>query len=397
MAMLTHRRLRLPSHYYVLYDPPDDAGDETLHFISECRKVKVKGHSFREFQQSVIPLLNGVHTFEEIAREVADIFAPEDLEACLHLLAEQNLIEDAEECPLSPDVSRRLEPQLNFFHEVSPNPYELQRRLESATVTVIGLGGAGASAVLSLAAAQVGALRCIDELPVAPADPYLASIFSPGDVGVARVEVVRRSVGILAPQVKFSTYQSSLETDADLLTAIQGSNFVICCTDPAQASLAYKLNRVCLRAGIRWTSCTASGPEVVVGPTVHPLETACYLCYKMRMVACAENPEDEFAFQRFLDRRMQDDSGRRENLVFGTGLAGNLLGLEALKVLTGMTPPSLLGRVAVIDLMSLTLKKHLILRKPWCPACFDQQPEDHGLTIRQASVVGEEDGNSKTV
>ena len=57
-----YRKPRLPSHFYVLVDPPDSEGDETLHFVSESRKIKVKGHSFREFQQHVVPLLNGEHT-----------------------------------------------------------------------------------------------------------------------------------------------------------------------------------------------------------------------------------------------------------------------------------------------------------------------------------------------
>src|SRR5260370_3793849 len=49
------------------------------------------------------------------------------------------------------------------------------------------------------------------------------------------------------------------------------------------------------------------------------------------ILACAGNPEDEFAYERFLDRRKQDDSDTRENLVFGAGLIANWLGLEAMK------------------------------------------------------------------
>jgi adenylyltransferase/sulfurtransferase len=370
-------RPRLPSHYYVWFEPPDDKGDEVLHFVSERRKIKLKGHSFREFQQYVLPLLDGRHTVAEIQAEVADLFAPEDLEAGLKLLAEQNLLEDAAASPLPADLHGRLEPQLNFFHEVAIRPQQMQQQLADATVSIVGLAGAGATAAVALATAHVGTLRCIDSLPVAAADPYLAPVYAPGDVGGARADVIRRRVEALAPQVKVVTHPAALETDADVQAAVQGSAFVLCCLDAGQAALSYRLNRVCLRAGIRWTSCATSGLEVVVGPTVHPLETACYLCYKMRAVACSHNPEQEFAFQHFLDRRKRDDSGRRENLVFGTGLAGNLLGLEALKELTGVAPPAAVGRILVLDLLDLSLTKHLVLRKPWCPACF-AKPEEEG-------------------
>jgi bacteriocin biosynthesis cyclodehydratase domain-containing protein len=94
----------------------------------------------------------------------------------------------------------------------------------------------------------------------------------------------------------------------------------------------------------------------------------------MRAVACTENSEEEFAHLRFLDRRKRDDSGRRENLVFGVGIVGNLLALEAFRALLGV-PAAASGRVIVFDFMESTSKKHVVLRKPWCPACFGTKAE----------------------
>jgi citronellol/citronellal dehydrogenase len=50
----------------VWFDPPDEDGDEVLHIVSERRSLKLKGRSFREFHQRVIPMLNGKHSVEEI-------------------------------------------------------------------------------------------------------------------------------------------------------------------------------------------------------------------------------------------------------------------------------------------------------------------------------------------
>ena len=44
----------LPTHYFVWFDPPDEAGDEALHFVSERQSLKLKGRAFREFHQRVI-------------------------------------------------------------------------------------------------------------------------------------------------------------------------------------------------------------------------------------------------------------------------------------------------------------------------------------------------------
>ena len=153
---------------------------------------------------------------------------------------------------------------------------------------------------------------------------------------------------------------------------------VVCCLDASYANLVFKLNRVCLADGRRWMTCALAGAEVVVGPVMHPGRTACYLCYRMRVVACAGNPEDAFAYERYLDGRKRDDGVRRENLVFGAGLAANLAGLEVVKLLTSVMEPSLVGRILTVRLTDLSVQRHTVLRKPWCPACFTPDPSEPG-------------------
>jgi adenylyltransferase/sulfurtransferase len=163
--------------------------------------------------------------------------------------------------------------------------------------------------------------------------------------------------------------ESEVDSEAGLRAAVAGSDFIVCCLDAGQSNQVYKLNRVCLEAAIPWTSCALAGTELILGPTVHPDSGPCYLCYRMRVVACAANPEDAFDMERRLDRRKKDDSARRENLVFAAGAAGNLIGIEVLKELTGMAEPTLQGKIAVFDLLQHSITKHVVLRKPWCPAC----------------------------
>jgi len=323
----------------------------------------------------VIPLLDGRHTLPEIEAEVAEVFAPQDLEAGLQLLAEHNLLQDAGASELPEEMASRLAPQLNFFHEMEINGEEMQARLRRATVTVLGMGGAGAGAAQALAAAGVGNLRCFDSERVGQTDTYLSPIFSLADIGELRTAVVARKISASTPEVTVATHDHFPENDDEVLELIEGSDFVLNCLDQGQSSLIYKLNRACLKANIAWSSCAAEGPEVVIGPTVVPFETACYLCYKMRTVACAGNPEEEFAFETFLDRRKKDDSVRRENLVFGVGLAANLLSLEAVKALSKTLSSSAPGKIIVFDLLTLDSSKHVVLRKPWCPACFKADTE----------------------
>jgi molybdopterin-synthase adenylyltransferase len=369
MPNFPYRRPQLPSHYYILCEPPDAKGEEVLRFVSDTRSVKIKGRSFRDFQLRVVPLLDGTRSFEDIAEAVGDLFAHAELHAALTLLAEQNLLRDASlSAGLSDDAVSR-EPQINFLHEIAGQPAEVQRKLAAATVAVLGLGAVGAGASLALAASGVGAFRLIDHLRVSPADPYLSPAYAGDDIGASRAEIVRRKLEQDAPHAAIVVQDAPLETDAEVTAAVAGSDFVLCCIDGGQASLAYKLNRVCLASGTSWIACDCSAAEITVGPLVVPGRTACHLCYKMRLVAGSETPEDEFAFQSFLDRRKHDDSIHRQNLVFTAGLGAQLVALEAFKQLSGVLPPVTRGRIFVFDTMQLTSTPHVVLRKPWCPAC----------------------------
>jgi hypothetical protein len=98
----------------------------------------------------------------------------------------------------------------------------------------------------------------------------------------------------------------------------------------------------------------------------------------MRMVVCADNPEASFDFESFLDRRKSDDSSRRANLVFGSAVAGHLGGMEVVKALCLPEMLATRGRIQVVDLRDLSSVAHVVLRKPWCPACLATWDQEAG-------------------
>jgi bacteriocin biosynthesis cyclodehydratase domain-containing protein len=376
MPTYPFRKPLLPSHYSVWFEPPDEAGDEVLHIVSERRSLKLKGHSFREFRRSVIPLLDGNHTLESIQEATRDVFRTQDLNECFSVLSDQGVLVEGDGLNLSSDVTTRMAPQLNWFHDAAPG-LDLQLRLMKADVAVVGLGGAGSAAALALGAAGIGTVRCVDSLPVTLADVYLTPAMGLAQVGANRASATASLLGAAAPQVKAHSDDHPLESEDQIRAAIKGADMVVCCLDASQSNLIFKLNRVCLADGIRWISCALAGAEIIVGPAIHPGHGPCYLCYRMRAVACAGNPEEAFAYEKYLDRRKRDDSACRENLVFGAGLAANFLGMEVLKDLTGLCEPSLVGQILTIRLTDLTMERHTILRKPWCPACFREEEGAH--------------------
>jgi adenylyltransferase/sulfurtransferase len=323
----------------------------------------MKGYSFREFVQSVVPLLDGRHTFKEIHAGVQDIFEAEDLVECLELLASQGLLEVGDGWGLSDDAENRLRPQLNFFHNLSVEPWVYQQRLTASRIAVVGLTPSGVAATRALANAGVGYLRGIDAEETSPADTYFHADLH---LGRLRTEAISSS---LSATTVFEPFSDRLTTDATVERALEGSAFVVNCLDEGNLSSMYRLNRVCLKMKKPLINASASGFEVIVGPTVFPGETACYMCFRMRLLACAEDPEAGYDFESYLDRRKTDDTNRRANLVFGPVIAGQLAALEVMKFVSGIGEPATRGRAQVLDLRDLKSTMHVVLRKPWCPAC----------------------------
>lgn len=372
MSQLQFNKPRLRRYFYVRLETTGAGAEESLVFTSGRRRIRVAGQGLAEFFRRVMPLMDGDRSLDEIEQAVAPLFSRADLESALLLLAGHQLLEDGAAEIAADDRQAGLAPQLNFFLELSGD-LKPQQRLASATVTVIGASGVAAQAALSLAAAGTATVRLSDPHPVTPADVYLSTVFDLQNIGSMRAEVLRDKIARVAPEVNCVAQTGQLRTEEDVEQAVRGSHFVVCCVDAGLSSALYQLNRVCQANGIPWTSAAVSGFEGILGPTVLPGQTPCYLCYRMRAVACAESPEDEFAFQRFLDQRKQDDGGQRENLVFACGTMGHLLGLEAMKCLTGAAESAVSGGVIVIDFLTMATTKHRVLQKPWCPVCFTHQ------------------------
>jgi bacteriocin biosynthesis cyclodehydratase domain-containing protein len=386
-------RLRIPNHYYVYCDPPDPDGEEALHFVSQNRRLKLKGRSFREFVQHVVPLLDGSRSTPEICEAARDWFDEPDLLECLVLLQNNGVLEDASRWALSQESQLRLQPQLNLFRDLSSEPWALQEKISTARVAVFGLTGHGIAAARSLLSAGVTTLTCIDDSRIDPADLYFSSEFSAEDAGARRCEVFGKRLNGAFSGVNYRGIVEKLD-DTALEEIARGSDVIVNCLDEGQVSLAYRLNRACLKARTPWISSSHSGFEVVTGPTVYPHETACYMCCRMRMIACSADPVAGFDVESYLDRRRHDDTNRRATLVFSAVIAGQLAAIEAVKIICGLAPATR-GKVQVLDLRDMSSTLHVVLRKPWCPACLANwdTPEEESPAASAAPVLVNEDAS----
>lgn len=367
--MLPFSKPLVPRHFQIWCEPPDDSGDEILRIVSTRRSLTLKGHSFREFHRQVLPLLDGHHSLDEIHSKTSHVFNRGDLENALVLLSQQQVIVEGDGLDMSLEENPRLTLQMNYFHEIADEGRFAQRRLTAARVVIFGLGGAGTGVMLALAAAGIGQVIGVDDLHVSVADTYLSPALNMSDIGRLRADVLAERITANSPEIRVNSVTTRVDTEEDIAAIVAGADFVVSCLDAGFVNLAYKLNRVCLARSIPWISGELSGAEVIVGPAFSHQGEACYMCYRMRAIACAGNPQTSFAQERYLDKLKMNLGDRRENLVFGAGILANMLGAEVMNVLSGLADTTLNGRVIVFDLTTLRQQKHVVLRKPGCPVC----------------------------
>lgn len=158
-----------------------------------------------------------------------------------------------------------------------------------------------------------------------------------------------------------------LDSDA-LAEALSGSDLVVTMVEPALAAVRLWVNRFSLDNDAPSLQVALEGSEAFVGPLVLPGEGPCYLCWRMRALACA----DDFgvAMAREEARDQARAAGSAPPVL--PGLAALVAGVviqEAVALLVGAGPVLLPGHVLQVEGLERRQTRHPVLQRPDCPAC----------------------------
>ncbi|MEL6841048.1 MAG: TOMM precursor leader peptide-binding protein [Pseudomonadota bacterium] len=369
------RKPLLPACFLYWTEPANDAGQETLRLSSWRRNLTLQGQSFREFADEVLPLLNGTRDIDQICEEVAHLFSRDDILASFATLAAQGILVEGDNiAQTEADVDRT--PQLGWLSETAPAGRAAQQSLAAAHVVVFGAGLHGAVVARALVTAGIGQLTIVDSTNVQSSDLYFSGVFQKTDIGTNRAAALATALGkIDGPTTVTHHVERPADPDA-VLPLLAGAHLALCCLESGEQTLALYLNMACKAAGMPWIAASLEGTDIVIGPGFFRHDTGpCYMCWRMREFAAAPNQHARFATENYLAEVQSDLSSRRENLNASADIAGGMLAAEALTWLSGTSLPSLDGRLVQIGLPGLQVEKHMVLRKPGCPACAAAQAQ----------------------
>jgi len=227
---------------------------------------------------------------------------------------------------------------------------EGQRRLLEARVLLVGVGGLGSPIAMYLAAAGVGQIVLADFDVVELSNLQRQILHTSNDIGRAKVDSGKDTLGALNPDVKISTINRVFDgDDDDFIREVEKASVVVDGTDNFETRFA--LNRACVASKTPLVSGAAlrTDGQVTVFDSRDP-QSPCYRCLYSDDASEGEACSDVGVFSPLL------------------GIVGSIEAAETIKLIIG-NGDSLVGRVIVIDVLSMEWRSLKLRKDPNCPVC----------------------------
>ncbi len=290
---------------------------------------------------------------------------PERLSACLASLAAADVLlgpaSSGREASSAGDTTR-FSRQLLYLAELG-DELDIQRRLRSAKVVILGCGGLGSWAAASLACLGLGELVLVDDDRVALENLNRQILFPRDAIGRRKVEVASEWLRRFDPEVSTRAVPVRVRGPADVSAIAAGASALVLAADWPPYELARWVNVACLELGVPFIAAGQLPPMLKVGPTYRPGVGPCFACHETALRVSSPAYDDYVAYRR------------RHPLTAATlgpasAAVGALLAMELMHLLAGR-PIATDGAAVLIDMRTLTTRREEVPRDPDCPACKD--------------------------
>ncbi len=314
----------------------------------------------------LLAALDGTRSRPELVEE----FGADEVGDLLAQLEELGVVEDgADDDLISDEVIARYDRQLRYFSDISSGPTasECQRRLESARIAVLGVGGLGGWSALNLACVGVGEMLLLDFDRVETSNLNRQVLYTEADVGRHKAVAAGERLKAFNSSMRVEVRVERLESEAMILETIRGYDMVIDACDWPAHDIERWINSACFTAGVPFIAMSHFPPIARVGPLYVPGVTGCFAC-------------QETGYRRtypLFDVAVEQQRGKASpaaTLGPACGLIGGQVGLDVMHQLTGLAQPSTLGVGHIYDLRTMELEREPVVPEPDCPVCGGMQP-----------------------
>lgn len=260
---------------------------------------------------------------------------------------------------LPPDQVDRFDRLLNYLSVLERDTlsrFGLLARLRAARVVVVGTGGLGSWIVYNLLCSGVGALKLVDADTVELSNLNRSILFTPDQVGMAKVDAARAAALRFAPATEVVTRDMMVTDAASFAPEVAGWDLVIATADQPAWRVREWVASACALAEVPLLH--PSGLRV--GPFYLPGVSSCPMCEWAHLVDRDPGRSALLAAQADVPAA---DPGALSHI--GTITAGVVAG-EVLRFLTGQRPLTVDG---LWTMEGLTAGVTPLPPHPGCAAC----------------------------
>jgi bacteriocin biosynthesis cyclodehydratase domain-containing protein len=379
LAQLRDPNLRFPARPAFVadldvFEMPDGLG---FQFRGAETPVILRGRTVAPVVGFLEETLDGTMTLDTLLHACPPEIGAVTLVRSLLLLHGKGLLTDAAAAPSSAvagDETQRRQllywgRHLDLTRSASSSG-EIERRLSTAEVVVVGTGIFGSVTADLLARSGCARLRLLALDDDGFLQAAMAGTPSPP------LEVVR---------LETTAVDSALDA---LRVWIDDADLLVTATCDAPNALFRGINSLSLQRRRRWLHGNSDGSTIDLGPLVQPFESACYACLELRRRSAEGFAIENELYQARL--AAERESGTRNVIgeaVWPATLAASILVGEACRVLSGLAPATLVDSVLRLTPLTGIVEQNQVTRVPRCPECYRGAIPAHGVDTQPLLTI----------
>jgi len=346
--------------------------------------------------ERLLSLLDGTRACQEIYRELHDSFPDvsiEDVETSVGELAAAGFLEDGAASVSLDDYSlERWSRNLGFFEtysDLATSKYELQRRLKSCRVALLGVGGVGSHVLYDLAAMGIEDVRIVDFDRVERSNLNRQILYNEADIGRRKVDLALQRIRAYNSRMRLDAREMRLGSVEDVLSVVRGYDVVISTVDRPKTHVANWINEACVAAG---TTLIMGGVDTQRSfyYTIVPGRSGCVECWRTHVDKA--DPASSAISAEMRKIEAQQKPGERFGQDFAafcplvTMHTACLTG-ELVRVATGIASPVALGRLMEVRFDDFTAREaERWERMPECRVCGSCEEAGIDTSVREVVV-----------
>ncbi|MBU9723236.1 MULTISPECIES: HesA/MoeB/ThiF family protein [Bacillaceae] len=340
-----------------------------IHFIDNIKST-IKIFESEEKVVELIKEIDGRNSEDEIYYKLKQNFEDitlEDVKETLDSMLKFGLISDEykNSHQYSNPIFEKWNRQILFwdaYGQEGISGIDIQEKLFNSNVLIVGVGGLGSWVGMYLTQIGLGNITIIDYDHVEKSNLNRQVLFCEKDVGKLKTVAAKESLLNINSSINVTTYNTKIDDYIVLDEYLDGIDFVINCADePNVFDTGMIVGKACMERSIPHIIGGGYNHHIgMLGPTVIPYKSPCWGCYELQLKL------PEWSSYEVIKNRTK---GEAPSLNILTSHIANIQSFEIIKVLTGITPPTMMGKKGEVNLNTLDTSYEVFRRQPNCKMC----------------------------